>query len=611
MINRLYIGRKLNDFRELVDLYTQKYNDNIAFEFRNHPTDTDTIQIKYSQFSKDIKDLGTVLLKLGSKKVAIISSNRYEWCVAYLATTTAGLVVVPLDKSLPDNEIESLIERSEADTIFYSSKYENSVSKCKIKVCFDEIYSPIEDSTFFNTANNEAELSTKSNTKTSATIIENNQINKYDNNKLKIEDELSNLDTNKILYSSLISIGNKLDHTEYNNVKIDNRALSIMLFTSGTTSVSKAVMLSQTSICTTMHGLSQMIELFPDTRFLSFLPLHHTFESSCTFLFGTSCGLHIFFCDGLKYIQKNIVEFHIDGFVCVPLMLEIMYKKIVKEIEKQHKTFLINIMRIIFRHSRTDTKRKVFKPIIDSLGGHLKVIISGGAAMDKETLQGYNDFGFDIHQGYGLTETAAAIAGENSYYKKVGSVGFPLPTTTLKIDKPDKRGIGELLAKTDALMIGYYKNDEATKEVFQGGWFHTGDFAYIDKKGFVFITGRKKDMIVLKNGKKIFPEELEALINKLPYVSESMVFGHIDNTRTDRNDDVVLYAKIVLKEDENKEYEEVFNDIKNKINKQMPAYKYIRKIILTTEPLIKTTTQKVKRTEEMKKIKDELKKLEK
>ena len=238
--------------------------------------------------------------------------------------------------------------------------------------------------------------------------------------------------------------------------------------------------------------------------------------------------------------------------------------------------------------------------------------------MDLETLQGYNDFGFDIHQGYGLTETSSVVAGENSFSKKVGSVGFPLPTVTIKIDSPDKNGIGEIIVKTPAIMLGYYENEKATNEALVDGWFHTGDTGYIDKDGFVFITGRKKDMIVLKNGKKVFPEEIESLINKLPYVSESMVFGHIDNSKSDRNSDTVLYAKIVYKEDELSHsfsndnvknnnssdlyYDKVLNDIKTKINKQMPAYKYIRNIIITDIPLIKTTTQKIKRNEELKLI---------
>ena len=561
MKNKYYEGQKLNDYKELVSLYKNKYTNHVAFEYKEAPDSLEYIKITYSQFASDIEALASSLLKLNLKRVCLISPNRYEWFVSYLAVTTSNMVVVPLDKSLPDNEIINLIERSECDAIIYDSKYENAISE----------------------------------------------------SKKRIPDLVAiNMNTN---YKNLLSDGYKMDHSNYDSIKIDNKKMTIMLFTSGTTSISKAVMLSQEAICNDLYALSQMIKITPDDTFLSFLPLHHTFESTTTFLFGTSCGITIAICDGLKYIQKNLVEYKVTGFVCVPLMLEIMYKKIIKGIEKQHKTTLVRVMRKLFKHAPINVKRKVFKSILDNFGGKLRNIVTGGAAMDKATLQGYNDFGLDIHQGYGLTETSPVIAGENSFKKKIGSCGLPLPTVNIKIDNPDKDGIGEIIVDTPTIMLGYYKNDAATKEVIVDGWFHTGDLGYIDKDGYLFITGRKKDMIVLKNGKKIFPEEIEALINKLPYISESMVFGYVEDTKNDRNSDVVLYAKLVYNKDEikkfvsdeSKYYDYIFNDIKTKINKQMPAYKYIRKIIVTDIPLIKTTTQKIKRNEELKLINSELK----
>ena len=562
MNNKLYDGQKLNDFRELVNLYKTKYKDLIAFEYKETPDSTEHIKITYDKFAKDIEALACSILKCNCKRVALISDNRYEWCVSYLAITTAGLVVVPLDKSLPENELLDLLKRSEADSIIFDKKYLNAVNKsdCSIKICMD-----------------------------------------FECDKESI-----------LSYSKLLKAGENLDHTTYNNISINNKDMSIILFTSGTTSIAKAVMLSQYAICMDLYALSQMIEITTEDKFLSFLPLHHTFESTTTFLFGTSCGITIAICDGLKYIQKNLVEYQVTGFVCVPLMLEIMYKKILKAIKEQNKTTIVNIMRVLFRHANIETKRKIFKSIIDGLGGKLRKIVAGGAPMDKETIKGYNDFGFDVHQGYGLTETSPVLAGENSFNKKTGSVGFPLPTIEIKIDNPDSNGIGEIIAKTPAIMLGYYKNEEATKEALKNGYFHTGDLGYIDDDGFIFITGRKKDMIVLKNGKKIFPEELEILINKLPYITESMVFGLLDDSKLDRNTDVTLCAKIIYDEEELKkafpgikgnEYcDKIWNDIKTKINKQMPAYKYIRRIIISTEPLIKTTTQKIKRNEEIKKI---------
>jgi len=238
----------------------------------------------------------------------------------------------------------------------------------------------------------------------------------------------------------------------------------------------------------------------------------------------------------------------------------------------------------------------------------LRILIAGGAPMSKDAIKGFLNLGINLLQGYGLTETSPVLAGENDKYKRLGSVGFALPGIDIEIDDPDKDGIGEIKARGDTIMLGYYENEEATKEVIKDNWFYTGDLGYIDKDGFLFITGRKKDVIVLKNGKNIYPEELEILINKLPYVSESIVFGKPDP----KDNDLTLLAKIVYNKDiikekfpskNKKQYHDIiWQDIKNNVNKSMPAYKYIREIIVTDEPLIKTTTQKIKRHEEIKKI---------
>ena len=291
-------------------------------------------------------------------------------------------------------------------------------------------------------------------------------------------------------------------------------------------------------------------------------------------------------------------------------MLEIMYKKMKKAIAEQGKTKLVAIMSKVCNFLlkfNIDIRRKVFKQILNSLGGKLRVLIAGGAAMSKDAIQGFLDLGINLLQGYGLTETSPVLAGENDIYKRAGSVGFPLPGLDVKIDNPNNEGIGEILAHGPTVMLGYVDNQEATDEVLKNGWFHTGDLGYFDKDGFLFITGRKKDVIVLKNGKNVFPEELEILINKLPYVSESMVFG-----KPCDDGDYKICAKIVYNIDELKkcfpeatqdDYQDlIWNDIKNNVNHTMPAYKYIREIIITDIPLIKTTTQKVKRHEEIKQI---------
>lgn len=563
---KLYDADKINDFRELVSRYSKLYSDKVAFEYKETPSSKEHIKITYSQFASDIKSLGTALINLGlsQKKIAIISPNRYEWCVSYLAITTSDMVVVPLDRALPDNEIESLIIRSKAEAVIFDKKY-------------SEVFSKIAKEKKSNLSH------------------------------FICMDDLADFAT----YSNLIQKGHSLllnGDNKYDNVKIDNKKMSIMLFTSGTTSISKAVALSQSNICEDIYALAQMTDIRKEDTFLSFLPLHHTFESTCTFLYGSYSGITIAFCDGLKYVQKNLSEFKVTGFVCVPLMLEIMYKKIKKGIEEQGKAKLVATMTKISNgllKIGIDIRRKVFKQILDNLGGKLRILIAGGAAMSKEAIQGFLDLGINLLQGYGLTETSPVVAGENDKFKRCGSVGFPLPGINVKIDNPNSEGIGEIAVQAPTVMLEYVDNPEATNEVLKDNWFYTGDLGYFDKDGFLFITGRKKDVIVLKNGKNIFPEELEMLINKLPYVAESIVFG-----RPLEDGDYKICAKIVYNEDyiaenmANLSKEELFNkvweDIKENVNHKMPAYKYIREIILSKTPLIKTTTQKVKRHEELK-----------
>lgn len=568
---KLYKGRKLRDFRELVSRYEHEYSDKIAFTYKENPKAKEHINITYSKFVRDIKSLATSLIHMGlsQKRVAIISSNRYEWCVSYLAVTTSDMIVVPLDKALPSNEIVNLIQRSNVEAIIFDKIYLDTILDLKNKnssnlkhlICMDN--------------------------------IENNDVQ---------------------LYTNLLSKGSTLldnGDTKYNNIQINPNKMSIMLFTSGTTSISKAVSLSQSNICNDIYALSQMTDIRKNDIFLSFLPLHHTFESTCTFLYGTSCGITVAFCDGLRYVANNLKEFNITGFVSVPLLLEVMYKKITKSIEEQGKNTLVNSMlkfSNILLKCGIDIRRKLFKSILSSFAPNLRVLIAGGAPMNKNAIEFFVGIGINLLQGYGLTETSPVLAGENDKYKRAGSVGFPLPGIDIEIDNPNENGIGEIKAKGPTIMQGYYENDEATAEVLKDGWFYTGDLGYIDKDGFLFVTGRKKDVIVLKNGKNIYPEELEILINKLPYVSESIVYGKPET----KKDDLILCAKIVYNKDIIKEifpnisqeeyHDQIWKDIKSEINKSMPAYKSIREIQVTDEPLIKTTTQKVKRYEEIKKI---------
>lgn len=395
----------------------------------------------------------------------------------------------------------------------------------------------------------------------------------------------------------------------YQEIMIDHDAMSIMLFTSGTTSLAKIVMLSQNNICSNIYSIGCIAKVTKEDTFLSFLPLHHTFECTTTFLYGLSCGITVAFCDGLRYIVQNLKEYQVTGLVCVPLMLEAMYKKIQKGIAKKHMTTLFNLLSLFCNfllQFRIDIRRKVFHSVINELGGHLRVIVYGAAPMDRSTIVGLSNIGINLLNGYGLTETSPVLSAENDHYKKPGSVAFALPNVEIKIDNQNEHGVGEIIARGPSIMLGYYQNEEANQEALKDGWFHTGDLGYYDKDGYLFVTGRKKNVIVLKNGKNIYPEEIELLIARLPFVSENLVYG-----KPTEDNDLDIAVKIVY----NKEYMSecyaqhlesdyqniIWNEIKQ-INQTLPTYKRIKHLTITQEPMIKTTTQKVKRNEELKKI---------
>ena len=408
----------------------------------------------------------------------------------------------------------------------------------------------------------------------------------------------------------LIDNGN----TEYIDAKIDEEKMTVMLFTSGTTDKSKAVMLSHKNLITNIKDIAWAFNVNEHDMILSFLPLHHAFECTVGFLHMLAKGACIVFCDGIRHIADNMKEYKISVMVSVPILFETMYKKIIRGIEKKGKLEkvkkAIKISNFLLKYG-IDIRRILFREIHKNLGGNVRILVAGGAALDPETEKGFNELGLNLYQGYGLTETSPVVAAESERKgtKKLGSIGKAFPSLKIKINEPNEEKIGELMVKGPSVMLGYYNNDEANKNTIENdGWFHTGDLAFIDKDGFIFISGREKSAIVLQNGKNVFPEELEALIAKIDGVKESLVYGKPDK-REGRKGDLKICAKIVYDkeiirnkyniEKENEIYNFLWGNIKN-VNKKMPEYKYIKEIVITDKALIKTTTAKVKRQEEIK-----------
>ena len=558
---------EISNLKEMLNKTRNIYANNIAYKIRIAPGEYKTIT--HLEVREMVDNLGTALISLGlkDKRVAIIGENRMEWEIAYLAVTCGVGTVVPLDKSLPENELRKLIERSNVEAIVYSGKYEEQLKNMV--------------------------LAGIGNLRTLISMDA-----KTHNNGIYSESEL-------------IQIGNiqiKNGNREFLDSDVNSEEMKIMLFTSGTTSKSKVVALSHKNICENLMDLSRVINIDENDKFLSFLPVHHVFESTVGFLFSLYKGAQTSFCDGIKYIVPNLNEYKITFACFVPAIYENIYKNIIKKLEKENKLETFNSLIEKYKNSSMEEKKRVFKDIHNIFGGNIKLLISGAAALDKKVEEWFRSVGINICQGYGLTETSPVVAVERNEFIKPGSIGPKLPHVEVKIDKPDSDGMGELLVKGPNVMIGYYENEAETKEAIVDGWFHTGDLAVIDEEGYIFIKGRKKSVIVLKNGKNIFPEEMENLVNRIQGVKESFIFGK--SIKEDK-DDIKIYVKIVIDKEilalaygakSDEEIRNVLNAKIKEINNTMPHYKAIRGIVTTENPLIKTTTGKIKRQEELKTI---------
>ena len=566
---KYFEATEFENVKELIYDAVKKYNEKTAFVLK-HKKDKEISyeNISYTRLLEEVNYLGTKFYDLGyqNKRIAIVGRNRYEWVITHLANLLGGMLSIPLDKELQVDELESCLVRSKADILVFDEKYKENIE----------------------------EIQKRGNTKIENYICMSGQEGFVSIPEL--------MEQGREIYKT----GNK----EYAEAKIDSYKMNILLFTSGTTSKSKAVMLSQNNIASNIYSMQLVEDIRKEDVNIAFLPFHHIFGSTCMVVM-LAWGVSTVFPDGLRYIAQNLKEYKVSVFVGVPLLIEAIYKKVEQGIEKQGKTKIVNIAKKISNillKFHIDIRKKIFKQILDELGGHMRFVISGGAPLDKRVAKGFNELGISIVQGYGLTETSPVIAAENCKKMKYGSIGIPMENVEIELDNPDEQGIGEIKVKGPNVMLGYYENEEATKEVLRDGWFYTGDLAYFDKEGYLFLAGRKKDMIVLKNGKKVFPDELETLVNRIEEVKECLVYGMPDSQ--DKND-IKLSVKVVYdKEVVDEKYpnitaEELENMIWQKIkeiNKTFPPYKYIKNMILTDKELIKTTTQKVKRNEEIKNL---------
>lgn len=564
---KIYEATEFENIKEIVYETVRKYKDNTAFTLKyKEEKNVKYEDISYGRFLENVNSLGTKLFDLGykNKRIAIVGKNRYEWVLTHITNLLGGIVSVPLDKDMQLDELESCLQRSKAEMVIFDEKQLEKIE----------------------------EIKKRNNTNLKEFVC-----------MSKIENYL-NIEVLRNEGKKLVEEGNK----DYINAEIDSYKMGVLLFTSGTTSKSKAVMLSQKNIACNVYALQCVEDSRPTDTNIAFLPFHHVFGSTCL-IWTLAGGVRHVFPDGLRYIKQNLNEYKVTVFVGVPLLIESIYKAIMKEVEKQGKTKVINIaMKVsnFLLKFHIDIRRKIFKQILDALGGELRFVVSGGAPADPKISKAFTALGVRTVQGYGLTETAPVIAAEDEKNIKYGTVGLPMINDIVEIDNPDEKGIGEIKVKGPNVMLGYYEMPEETAKVLRNGWFYTGDLGCIDKNGYISIVGRNKDMIVLKNGKKAFPEEIEMIINRLDEVEECMVFGMPDkNDKSNIKLSVkVVYNKEVVKEKypnaDEKEIEKIIWEKIKEINKTLPTYKYIKHMILTDKELIKTTTKKIKRNEEMK-----------
>ena len=562
----LYKVRDFNNFRDLLTQSVSLYGHSSAFKVKNKVGQI--LNISYKHFQADVDALGTALLSLGLKncRIAVAGANSYKWCTGYMAVVGGVGVCVPTDKELPFEDIKSILDVSEAKAIIFDTKFGEKLLEHRDELPADLIL---------------------------------------------ISMDIAHDENGILSYDCLLNKGVRLigdGYVEYINKIVDGNKLTVLLFTSGTTGMSKAVMLSANNICSDVRSVMGYVKINKGERILSMLPLHHTYECTVTFLCCLYGGVTICFCDGLRYITKNLQEYKPNILIVVPLIIEKFYKRIEKAIEKEKGArFKIAMGSAITKATskvKLDTTNFFFGEIKKAFGGSVRLIISGAAAIDPIIIKNMNNYGIQVFQGYGLTECSPIVICNSDKDNKFDSIGKPLPDVEAKIVNPDENGIGEICVKGPMVMLGYYKAPEATAAVFDNdGWFHTGDLGRTDSHGHYYICGRCKSVIVTPNGKNVYPEELEALLLKNKNIKECIVVGDTDDKGGTRvlakifPDTKAISADYGNRSISEKEISKAVSDAVKEVNAQVVSYKAIKHFEIVDKEFAKTTTSKIKRNQ--------------
>lgn len=553
---------EVTNFKDMIYRSGDIYRSRTAFKVKDK--DGNIKSITYAQFKNDVIYVGTRLIEKGflDKRIAVIGKNSYKWCVSYLAASIVG-IVVPLDKELHTDDIINFMNVSQTACILGDKKNLKDISNNIEKV---------------------------ENPDTEFVVFEKN----FD--KLLDEGKAAYLD----------------GFTKFDDIKIDPDELRILLFTSGTTGNAKGVCLSQRNICSNILSIYGIVKVRRSDLFFSILPLHHTYECTIGFLLPIYSGASIAHCEGLRYIAQNMKEFHPSVILCVPLLLDNVHKNIVKNMnktlpnkykKKNNKNPYYDLPFYIKKVVRTKVK--------NTLGGRLRVFIVGAAAANPDVVADFRALHLNTLQGYGLTECSPLVAGNTDFFQKDDSCGLPIPNVEYKIENPNDEGVGEIIVKGPNVMLGYYEDEEKTKQTIIDGWFHTGDLGKIDENGYLYITGRCKSVIVTKNGKNIYPEEVEYYLNDNPLISEALVLGIQKENDDETYVNAQIYPNIEAITEHLKgsiptkeEIWKIISDIITEVNKKLPNYKHIKSFGIRDKEFGKTTTKKIKRYGDNMKIND-------